>query len=211
MALTTPTTPLTLLEAVNVLLRAVSKQQVMTLEATQTNERARQALTELQNASVQVQSREWHFNRDFDFPLIPDAITGEIKLPPNAQFNGTAQRSSYRFVTVRNNRLYDLKNHTFAWIDGNNGTSFNRDPLNGPLFVNIVWFFPFEQLEEPIRWLITATAGRLFGVGKVPDQDTYSFTNAILQDAEARAMQWETSCSSLYAEDNPHFFYMRKR
>jgi hypothetical protein len=208
---TTPTVPITLLQAVNELLRAVGTAPVSTLEAASTNVEVSQALDALNDEAVKVLSMGWHFNSDTVYPMTPNAVNGTIVMPPNAIFKGVSDRSSQRFVTERQNMLWDLKNKTYAWINGTDGLSNNPDPLNGPLYIDLCWLFDFEDCPQPIRWLITAQAGNLFGTGKVPDQDTYRFTDVVQEEALANALVWDGDSSALYAEDNPHFWYMRKR
>lgn len=208
---TTPTVPLTLLQAVNEMLDAIGKAQVSSLSAVDSNEEVQKAVNTINDVAVQVQSRGWDFNTDRNYPLVPDAKTGQIVLPPNAVFKGISERSSYRFATERQGKLWDRKNFTYAWINGTDGVSTNPDPLNGPLYIDVLWLFVFEDLPQPIRWLITAQAGRQFGVGRVPDLNTFKFTDTVYEDALALAQSWDVDSQAAFAEDNPHFWFMRKR
>lgn len=208
---TTPVVPLTLLGAVNEMLQAIGESQVASLDATSTNEEVQKAVNTINDVTVEVLSRGWDFNTDSNYPMVPESVGGTIALPPNALFKGLSQRSSYRFATERQGMLWDKKNFTYAWINGSNGTSFNADPLTGPLYINVTWLYVFEDLPQPIRWLVMAQAGRQFGVGRVPDQDTFRFTDTVYEDALAFALSWDVDSQAAFAEDNPHFFYMRKR
>lgn len=193
------------------MLDAIGSAQVSSLSATDTNEEVQKAVNTISDVSVQVQSRGWDFNTDADYPMTPDATNGQIVMPINATFKGLSERSSYRFATMRQGKLWDRKNHTYAWINGTDGLSSNPDPLNGPLYINILWTFVYEDLPQPIKWLVMAQAGRQFGVGRVPDQNTYKFTDVVYEDALALALSWDVDSQAAFAEDNPHFWYMRKR
>ena len=213
---TTPTTPITLLSAVNEMLAAVGTAQVATLDTSSTNEEVQKALNTLKDVSVRVQSDGWGFNVEDDFPLNPDPVTGYIALPANALFMGVSTKSRDRYPTQRQGNLYDIKNHTFQWANGSNGI-VTPNPLVGSgsdlgtIYVKLQFTFDFEDCPQPIRWLIMAEAGRMWGVGRVPDSATFKFTDAVYEEALARAIAWDNDATSFYPEQNPHFSAMRRR
>lgn len=223
---TTPTVPVTLLQAVNEMLAAVGTAQVMTLATADTNEETQKAVNTINDVAVQVQSESWNFNSDEAFPLPPDPVQGTITLPEGAQFMGLNWKSGNRKATVRNGQLWDQRNHTFIWANGTSGNTtpqplttssggtvtLSQSPANlGVLYCNLQFYFPFEQLPQPIRWLIMARAGRMWAVGRVPDPNTFKFTDTVYEDAYSLARQWDDEATSSEYWDNPHLRFMGQR
>lgn len=224
--LDTGTTPLTLLDAVNEMLAAVGRGPVASTDPDVMGEEAGKALTIISNVSVQMQTQGWYFNEEIEYPLQPSPVDGTIVLPPNClsvkkstrslpkQFRATSDRN--RFFTERgwnNGRyLYDLANQTFYWTVTN--TAGNQTPqplLTGTLFVEMILAYPFEDIPQAIRWYIMAKAGNLWGVGRVPDQETYRFTQTVVDEAESEARKYDEEARDAAPEENPHFALMRRR
>ncbi|MCW2317136.1 hypothetical protein M2322_002690 [Rhodoblastus acidophilus] len=214
---TTPTVPVTLLQAVNEMLASVGTAQVATLTTASTDEEVQKALNTISDVAVQVQSERWAFNTDENYPINPSPVDGSISLPANANFLGVGWKSKNRKATVRNGQLYDLDNHTFIWANGSNGQMTPQPLLSsgssgmGVLYINVQFYYPFETLPQPIRWLVLCKAARMFAVGRVPDSMTFKFTDTAYEEAVSLAHQWDAEQSDEGDYINPHLAFMGRR
>ena len=221
----TATTPLTLLDAINEMLAAVGRGPVTSTDPAAAGEEAAKAIAIISDISVAVQSEGWWFNEEVEYPLVPSPVDGTIVLPTNClsvkrstrayskQTRPNADRN--RTFSMRGvngtNYLYDIANHTYTWIANTDGYACDQPLITGTVVVEMILAYPFEDIPQPVRWYIMAKAGREWAVGRVPDMNTYRFTDAIVQDAEARARAADTEMRDAVPEDNPHFRTMRRR
>lgn len=223
--LDTATTPLTLLDAVNEMLSAVGRGPVTSTDPSSAGEEAAKAIQIISDVSVQVQTEGWYFNEEIEYPLVPSPADGTIALPANAlsvkrstrslskQTHAAADRN--RTFTMRGvngvQYLYDLANQTYSWITNTDNLPVSQPLTTGTLVVEMKLAYPFEDLPQAIRWYIMAKAGNVWGVGRVPDQETYRFTQAVVDDAYSRALQFDSESRDFVPEENPHFRRMRQR
>ena len=195
---------------------------------------AGKALTIISDVSVQIQQQGWYFNEEIEFPLNPSAVDGTIVLPANClsvkkstrqlpkEVRAPSDRN--RFFTMRgwNNPnvggsgqgfyLYDLANQTYYWTTTNSlGNTTNQPLFTNTIYVEMILAYPFEDIPQAIRWYIMAKAGNLWGVGRVPDQQTYRFTQAVVDEAESEARKFDEEARDAEPEENPHFMLMRRR
>lgn len=196
---TTPTTPQTLLEAVNELLQAVRISGVMSLNAADLKQDAADAKQALDNASRMVQKIGWDFNTEQDYPLDPDPVTGEVQLPNNTlKVTKMWCSETTKKVVQRGLRLYDKTNHTYA--------------VSASVKVNIVMALPFEELNEDFKLYVTAMAAQKFCKPKLPSGASFRYTDEFIDAARQAA---ETSDVSSRDEDlkmtSPHFARMGRR
>lgn len=174
---TTSTSPGTLLEAVNTLLRAIGATEVMSLNTADMDQRAQGALQVLSEQARVVQLKGWHFNTEEDYPLSP-ATDGRIALPINTAAFKVSARSRSMDVAQRGLYLYDRRQHTFVFTD--------------PIYADLTLLFEFAEVPSAIRWYITAKAGVIFGVGRKPDTGTYRFTSEVEDEALGAALVADT-------------------
>lgn len=221
----TATTPLTLLAAVNEMLSAVGRGPVTSTDPSSAGEEAAKAIQIISDVSVQVQGEGWYFNEEIEYPLVPSPVDGTIALPLNVlsvkrstrsvskQSHPQADRN--RTFTMRGQGgvpyLYDLANQTYSWIANTDNLSVAQPLISGTLVVEMKLAYPYEDLPQAIRWYIMAKAGNLWGVGRVPDQETYRFTQAVVDDAYSKALQFDSESRDFVPEENPHFRSMRQR
>lgn len=136
-------TPISELEAVNIMLGTIGEQPVNTLANDGVTE-ASIANTILHNTSRTVQSRGLKCNSEEDYPLAKDA-DGYINIPANAlKVDGYYKDDD---IVIRGSRMYDKYNHTFVFTE-------DKD-------VNITFFLPFTDLPQVVRQYITIKAARL--------------------------------------------------
>jgi hypothetical protein len=172
-------TPTTELEAVNLMLAAIGESPVNTVLGNGLPD-ANNAHRQLQVASRAVQTKGWHWNTDEEFKLVRDFPSNEITVPPNTLRLDTVYPDQDVDVVLRYQRLYDRVNHTYI---------FDKD-----LTVDIVQFLPFEELPEPARQYIVATAARKFCETTVGSADLSKFTQA--DQRAAWTLLLEDECES---------------
>lgn len=193
----TPTAPLTLLEAVNTLLRAIGSTEVSSLAAVSMDQRAQGALQVIGEQSRIVQEDGWHFNTEIDYPLTPDT-EGFIKVPLNTHAFKLAEKSRDMQVVLRGQRLYDLKARSYVFTK--------------TLYADFIVILDFAEIPAPVRWYVVCKAGRVFGVGRKPDANTYRFTQVDEEMALSRALQHDNESRDVtLPETNGHFRRMRQR
>lgn len=224
----TPTVPLTLLQAINEMLAAVGRTAVSSTDPSQAGTEAAKAIAIIQDVAVQVQSQGWRFNEEIEYPLQPSPVDGTLSVPLNTlvvKRNRQHLPRNYRppgdrdrSFTLRGNpgnngqlQLWDLANQTFSWALNTDGFAVVQPLVTGTLLVDLYLAFPFEEIPQAIRWLILAKAARMFAVGRVPDMNTFRFSDTVYQDALAAAEQFDQDDRTTEAEDSPHFAMMRRR
>ena len=101
---------------------------------------------------VEVSSRGWFFNTDYDFKLIPDE-NGFISLPDIVLRVDFGNNSSKHKYTVKNNRVYDYVNHTFI--------------ITEEVYGDIVWLPEFSDLPSEAYIYVASRAANKFQA-KIP-------------------------------------------
>lgn len=143
-ALISPTTEL---EAVNIMLSAIGESPISSFEEITADVAiARSVLTEVCKA---VQLEGWQWNTEDDYPLIPDATTGRIKLNPNTvrvHFNHPQDEE----LVIRGGYIYDRKRHSFLF------------PSDYSVKATITILLGFEDLPESARRYTVIRAARVF-------------------------------------------------
>lgn len=141
-------TPTTELDAVNTILSGIGESPVNSLtgETTTDVSLARSVLLEI---SRDVQLEGWTWNTEHDYPLSVDD-NKEIRLPP-AALRVEFRYPDSRLYTVRGNRLYDLKNHSFLFPD--------HVTVQG---CSVVFMLSFHELPEAARRYTTLKSLRVF-------------------------------------------------
>jgi len=138
MATTTDTD--TELSAVNSILGAIGQSPITTLNYE--NPEVSFIYNILTEVNKDVQNEGWHFNTEYHIATEPDA-DGYITIPNNALrydiHDGLKDRS--KDVVQRNNRLYDLVNHT--------------DVFTETLYLDLVTLYTFGDLPNPFQRYIT--------------------------------------------------------
>jgi hypothetical protein len=192
----TLTTPQTLLEAVNDLLKAVRISGVMSLNATEINEDASSAKLALDSAAREVQQEGWEFNTDWNITLDPDPTTGYVTLPNNGIKVRSTRDQSKRYV-LRGRRLYDNGTHTYA--------------LHKSVTVDLVVALPFEDMPEAIKRYVTGLAARRWCIPRLPGGVTFQYTEEFVNAALSQARTEDDEMADLTLKDtSPHFFQMSK-
>jgi hypothetical protein len=191
----TPVVPITLLDAVNMILDSVGLAAIMSLVPADLDESAAEAIRQVGWASRSIQNKGWYFNTLDDYVFTPDVTSGEIVVPPNFSAVLRSRCTGYVKFTQRGGRLLDLKNNTFVWTQ--NVTAKVRQ------------YVEFQDLPEAFRWYITAMAGKEYGKGRVPDSTKFRFSEDTLKTAREDAETWDAlEGSANLAATSPHFGFM---
>lgn len=175
-------TPMTELEAVNEMLRAIQEAPVTRLTGEGGVEVAN-ALATLRSVSRKVQLPGYVFNTEYNYPLIPSETDGTITVPQDTIALDCTPTSNVDPV-LRGSRLYDRANRSYSFDQ----TVYAR---------RIVFRLPFEELSEITRVYVTTRAVREFHADEVGDSHQRSaheteelrvftaFANEQAEDADA--------------------------
>lgn len=165
-----PTLPSNL-DAVNVLLQAIGEAPVNSIEISESVDVAA-AVQTLDEISFAVQTKGWHWNREYGLTLSPNG-SNNLVLPDNTlrvvkAYDEAPQLP--RRVAQRGNRIYDQENHTFT---------FNEN-----LLVDLILFLAFEDVPAYASRYITIRAAMQFQ-GRL---QTNSSVTRITEDEVAQAV-----------------------
>lgn len=190
--------PTTLLQAINVLLEAISSNPVSSLEAADSNTNARIALKRIGETMREVLNEGWHWNEETEYELVPNTA-GEINVPANmlrvVQLYTT---DTYRKRLVwRGGRLYDRVAHSYN--------------IATPVKVDGFILLDFEELPDPARWYVTLKAARRFSVSHTPSSSVYQFTKKDEDEARLRLEQYTSETDpDASLRGNPHVRRQRR-
>ena len=151
-------TPTSELEAVNIMLSLIGEQPVNTFEGGYSE--ALLARKALHTASRAVQKKGLQCNLEEDYTLNP-TIDGYYMVPPNCLKINPSQVGLD--VVWRGDKLYDRYEHTYVF------TTTSMD-------VDLVFFLPFTDLPEAIRFYITIRAARRFAEDVIGSTDIVGYT-----------------------------------
>jgi hypothetical protein len=148
------------LAAVNLMLGAIAESPVSTLEDSGLADVAT-ARAILSETSREVQARGWDFNSETNYPLPRDG-DNYIPVPANVLRVDTTKEYREYDVVQRGFRLYDRKNHSYAF--------------DKTLKVDIMFLLPFEELPEAARYYIAIRAARKFVDREQPSETGHRYT-----------------------------------
>jgi hypothetical protein len=188
MALTTK------LEAVNIMISVIGESPVNTLSGTSVPVTVTQAVHALDETSKAIQSEGWHFNTEYDYPLVPDAITSKITLPVNTlKVDLDPELNTDTDAVQRGLKLYDRKNHRETWT---------KD-----LKAIITFELEFEELPEQFRHYISVKSARIFAARFLGSREIEGF--ALRDEIEAKARAIESDSENADRTIFDHYSVMR--
>lgn len=163
---------LTKLDAVNIILDSIGESRVLSLEDSVSD--ARLALEKLEEVSKEVQGRGWHRNTERREILLDNA--GKAVLPNNVlRVDSVGDSATINVVTRRDtngfNYLFNLSDNTFVF--------------DGPIEVEMVKEFDYEDLSLELQYYIAYRAARQFQETQMGSQALDTFTLRQEQDAFA--------------------------
>jgi hypothetical protein len=181
-------TPLTELDAVNVMLSAIGEAPVSTLDEGSVLE-ATIARSVLKDTSHLVQEKSWAFNTEANYPLVPD-VNGKITLPLNfvrVRQDKDNDSSDYDLVQ-RGTQLYDRKNHT--------------DVFTQTVKAIVTMLLPFDSMPPVARRFVTLKAARLFQSRMVGSDTLHAFTEEDEKEAQSDFEEAEGDTTGYTIFDN---------
>ena len=140
-------TPMTELEAVNILLSAIGEAAVSSLETATTVE-VTQAKNLLSNVNRAAQQKGWHFNTEWDVVLTRDSGN---RIPLSQSILSVYQPGQLMTIRGRSGDMYayDLDNNTFTWTKN----------LNTAVTITLL---DFVDTPNTFRQYVTTRAARIF-------------------------------------------------
>jgi hypothetical protein len=183
MALTTK------LEAVNIMISVIGESPVNTLSGTSVPVTVTQAVHALDETSKAIQSEGWHYNTEYDYPLVPDSVTSRITLPVNTlKVDLDPEIYTDSDPVQRGLKLYDRKNH--------------RDTWTKDLKAIITFELDFEELPEQFRHYISVKAARIFATRFLGSREIEGFALRDEIEAKARAIESDSENADRTIFDN---------
>ena len=167
------------LPAINQILTSCGQAPVTTLD--QTNPEVAIAYDTLLQVSREVQAEGWTFNREYHYTDLKPDVNKEILIPNNIiqiKLSEDSQNTTHDGIR-RSGKLYDRQNHTYQWD-------------YSPEF-DIIWYFDWIDLPDPIQSYITARTATLVSGKIVGDDDQYARLQQQESLARSTAMEYETS------------------
>ena len=178
----------TKLEAVNIMISVIGESPVNTLGGTSVPVTVVQANAVLTETNKAIQSEGWHFNTEYDYPLVPDSI-GKITLPPSTlKIDLDPTISTDSDPVQRGLKLYDRKKHTEVWTK--------------ELKSIITFELDFEELPEQFRHYITVKAARIFASRLLGSREIEGFALRDEIEAKARAIESDSESADRTIFDN---------
>ncbi len=185
------------LNAINTMLAAIGESPVSTLSGS-LPVTAVMAMSQLAEASRQLQAQGWHFNTEHLYPLVP-TIDEEIVLSDDMlKVDLDPARYGQAYDVVRKgSRLYDKLGHTYTFTD--------------TLEASIVWLFNFEDIPEAAKQYITIRAARVFGNRAVSSSllDEFSVEDEKSSLATLKAAEADSGDYNIFLHSEMQYTLMR--
>lgn len=167
--MSTSTTPLTELEAVNLILSVIGEAPLSSLSEVSGSADAVLAYQVLNEVNRAVQSHGWQFNLEKNIKLLPELTTGEIILPGNCLRVDSTGIDSSVDVVQRGTGLYNRSTASYKFTK--------------PLMVDMVVLLDFAQIPQTARHYIAVRAARVFQNRAVGSETLFNFSARDEQDA----------------------------
>ena len=142
---------LTKVKAINICLASIGRSPVASEDDPDLD--AAMASAEIDQASLDIQSIGWWFNKEGNWKLAPDS-NGEIIVPNNAIEIVSWNTSRECDLSIRGRRVYDKVNHTFDLSSLVNGS--------GTIEFLFILELPFADLPPLAQYAIIYRARRIF-------------------------------------------------
>ena len=178
------------LSAVNSILGAIGQAPITQLKdpttgvVTNANPEIQFIYNLLRDATVDVQSEGWHFNRERHVTFNKDSVTNKIAISDDIvkiALPDNWSRRHYNFVR-RGGFLYDKIKHTDVFTD-----------MADSIELDVIRLYPFEDLPPVFKRFITYRASRAAATQLVANPQLVQLLGA--QEAIARASLVEYECN----------------
>lgn len=185
-----PLTATTRLQAVNIMLATIGSAPVNQLTGPNAPNSADVAIATsvLDEVSLNVQSRGWHFNIEQDVTLTPDPVTKEIVLASNVLMVDIDYPDNKDLdVVMRGLKLYNRKNNSFQFDSSVNS-------------VRLIRALEWDDLPQAARHYITIRSARIFQDRTVGSDKHHTFTqqDEIIALSNLKKYEGETADHSIF-------------
>jgi hypothetical protein len=186
--MSTQITPTSELQAVNAMLGAIGMAPLNSLNDAATADVVT-ARRMLMQESLALQAKGWHFNTEYDYPLVRD-MNQQIRVPANVlRVDLDQSRFGGRYdIVQRGQRVYDKRRRSYQFDEN--------------LKAVVVLGLPFEELPQSARWYVTVRAARKFQDELVGDDSQHSFKERDEFDAWAAFKEFEGDTADHSIFDN---------
>jgi len=149
---------------------------------TQTNPDVAIALNTLNEVSREVQAEGWSFNKEYDYPVVPNSNKEVIIANDVLQMdlNKNYTQNMDRDAIYRNGKLYDKTAHSYTWTDEK-------------LYVDIIWYMSWDSIPTPIQAFIVARAASIVSSRIIGDGNQFQMLSQ--KEAFTRATALEYECN----------------
>jgi len=149
------------LEAINTMLSSIGEAPVNDLTASSATTDVIIAKNILDEVSREIQSHGWHFNRETQVLLTPNALN-QIEVSNSvAAFDVEPVDSGNVDYVLRGTKVYDKTNHTYT--------------ISKPLKATVTYIFDWEDLPQTARHYFMIKAARRFQDRVVGSEKHHSF------------------------------------
>lgn len=146
------------------------------------------ALNVLDETNREVQSGGWHFNTEFEYPLVRNS-SNQFALPNNTlKIDVPIDKYTDLDIVQRGSQLYDRKNHT--------------DVFTQDLDVTITFELEFTDIPEQFRSYITIKAARKLAVRLLGSSEIETFTLRDEIQSKATAIDSDSESADRTIFDN---------
>ena len=157
-----PLTTTTKLQAVNTLLATIGSAPVNNISGSNSADVA-MALQTLDEVSLSVQAKGWHFNTEEDRVYTPDPFTNEITVGNTVLLCDVEHPNNDGIdVVLRGTKLYDRQNRTFEFTK----------QITAKVIVALDW----DELPQAARFYIMIRSARIFQDRAVGSEKHHTFT-----------------------------------
>lgn len=157
-----PLTTTTKIQAVNTLLATIGSAPVNNISGSNSADVA-MALQTLDEVSLSVQAKGWHFNTEEDRVYTPDPFTNEISVGNTVLLCDVEHPNNEGIdVVLRGTKLYDRQNRTFEFTK----------QITAKVIVALDW----DELPQAARFYIMIRSARIFQDRAVGSEKHHTFT-----------------------------------
>jgi hypothetical protein len=160
--------------------RSLTQNKVTTRVETQTNPDVAIALNTLREVSREVQAEGWKYNTEFDYKITPDS-NNEIKVAEDIlqmDLNAGYPENIEKDAVLRGGKLYDRRAHSYKWTAET-------------VYVDIVWYFDWESIPQPIQAYIVARAAAIVSSRIIGDTNQYQILQQKELTTRSQALEYE--------------------
>jgi hypothetical protein len=166
-------TPMTELEAVNIILASIGESPVNSIE-NPTNVDVINAIRILRNINRRIQSKGWAFNTIESYTMTPDKNNHKIYWSPHLLYIEAKDGTKY---TKNGEYLYNFTEQTFNFLN--------------PIEVQAIFFVDFDDMPDPMRNYICAKSAKTFQSRYLGDASLAEELERDEQEAWAALQEYE--------------------